>query len=163
MAFIELHDFHPRARCECCGYRTRPISQFTDGTVAIADTSSSCGLCDWENASLDENGNSIPGPESDEERNDGYSITEAQANFAKHLSMYDPARPAPWMLGPASAEEIDLKRELKAAHEGVERDPDNLLTWDRVVALETALDELIRSRIEALQDGSDERPANGEL
>lgn len=155
MTFIELHDFHPRVRCECCGYRTRPIPQFTDGTVVIAEASSSCGLCDWENASIDENGNSVPGSESDEERNDGYSIAEATANFTRHLSMYDPARLAPWMLGPTSAEERELKRELKAAHEEVDRDPDNLLKWDRVVSLETALDETIRSRIEAAQDDSD--------
>ena len=89
--------------CECCGYPTLgvPLGQYE---LEFDSAQRACPLCEWENPRLTAAGTAVPDGESAEERNDGRSLAEARASFARNLSMYDPAHLEPWMLGPPSAE-----------------------------------------------------------
>jgi len=51
--------------------------------------------------------------DSGPERNSGISLAEARANFERYLSMYDPEKLEPWMLGPPSAELLMRKRAFR--------------------------------------------------
>lgn len=82
----------------------------------LEDLLTVCPLCDWENTPLTEDGADDPDGPPSEEINDGISIGEARANFARYLSMYDPAKLEPWMLGPPTAEVLALKEALRDAY-----------------------------------------------
>lgn len=112
----------------------------------LEDSRLVCPLCDWENTPLTADGAEDPTALPSQERNDGISIAEARINFARYLSMYDPAKLEPWMLGPPSAEVLALKHALRDAYTALlsapkrkQWEPLNLVK-DRESALATQVD-----------------------
>ena len=86
-----------RVPCPCCGYPT--IDE--RGSYEI------CELCRWEDDGQDDTDASEirGGPNQD------FSLTEARANFAKHLGMYSPARDT--RIGGSDTEAVrKIKQEL---------------------------------------------------
>lgn len=132
---------HPRLPCVCCGYPTLPVWSDRLDPVDSPDVGASCVLCDWENVPLLEDGSPDPDAASDEERNDGFALAEAQANFARFTWMYDPARPEPWMAGPPPVEELALRRTLKSAYDALHGLDEEATReqWESIEALEAEL------------------------
>lgn len=147
--------YHPRLRCECCGYRTRFIPPDQYGQPLLIDAPTSCRLCDWENAPVDDNGRPDADAPSGEDRNGGHTLAEAKANFARYLSMYDPAQLEPWMLGPPTPEELALKQQLVDAYGAIDEQTQSLEAWQRVLSLETALYQLEQQLTDAAQSVDD--------
>lgn len=135
---VEPHD--SRMFCECCGYPTLRVPLVQD-ELEFDFAQRVCPLCEWESPRLTEAGVPVPDSPSAEERNDGRSLAEARASFARHLSMYDPAKLEPWMLGPPSPEVIQKKGALREAYDALLAAPDSSLwdSWSTVRACEDAL------------------------
>ena len=137
---LTVEPYDSRMFCECCGYPTLlvPLGQYE---LEFDSARSACLLCEWESPRLTEAGVPIPDGPNAEERNDGHSLAEARANFARHLSMYDPAKLEPWMLGPPSAGVIQCKRALRDAYDALLAAPDSSRgdSWTTVRACEDAL------------------------
>jgi hypothetical protein len=115
-------------------------------------TERDCPLCEWENAAVDWHGEAVADSASDAaERNGGHTLAEAQANFRRFLSMYDPAQAEPWMPEPPTAEEVRWKEELVRLYKRIV-DPyrvDGPSALDRILLLEGALAGAERQRIAA--------------
>jgi len=104
--------YEARIRCECCNLPTLrvPVDQHLGQHFEQAERV--CGLCEWESVALTAQGAAAT-VDSGAERNDGISLAEARANFERYLSMYDPEKLEPWMLGPPSAELLMRKRAFR--------------------------------------------------
>ena len=93
-----------RATCPCCGYPTL----HDRGGFEI------CTLCFWEDDGQDDEdaGEVRGGPNHD------YSLTEARANFAQHLTMYRPSDERPFKLE-TERKTLTYKRQLIKTYEQV--------------------------------------------
>ena len=111
-------------------------------------------MCEWENAAVDAHGETLEAA-ADEgaERNGGHSLAEAQSNFRRFLSMYDPAQPEPWMPEPPTSEEMRWKEELVRQYKKI-LDPyavDGPDALEQILALERTLSEAEEERVEEAQ------------
>lgn len=91
--------------CPCCGYPTL----HSHGSYEI------CSLCYWEDDGQDD-------PYADDVRggpNHGYSLSEARANFQRHLTMYDPSDTTRTPKRPDNARVVEAKRLIIAAFESL--------------------------------------------
>ena len=147
-AFLDPH--HPRLLCECCELPTRPVATIPPAIPDYKSTSTSCPLCEWENAPVNKHGETVSDSiAAATERNGGHTLAEAQSNFRRFLSMYDPAKPEPWMPEPPTAEEQKWKEELVRSYKRIV-DPyavDGRDSLNRILELERALSEAEQSRI----------------
>jgi hypothetical protein len=84
-----------------------------------------CPLCEWENTPLTADGAEDRSTARSEDINSGISIAMARTNFGRYLSMYDPAKPEPWMLGPPSRDVLRLKRTLHNAYKSLLAAPEH--------------------------------------
>jgi hypothetical protein len=147
---------HPRIPCVCCGYPTLPVWADRLDPVDSPEVGASCVLCDWENVPLLDDGTPDPEAASDEERNDGYTLAQAQANFARFTWMYDPARPEPWMAGSPPEEELALRRELKAAYDALHGLDEEQTEehWKAIEAHEVALRDMAMRHAVATEEAA---------
>jgi len=144
---VDPHD--SRVFCECCGYPTLRVP-LVEIELEFDIAQRACPLCEWESPRLTEAGLPVPEGTSAEERNDGHSLAEARANFARHLSMYDPAKLEPWMLGPPSAKVTQRKRALRDAYDALLATPASS-RWDSWTAVR-ACEDALAAQIAADQD-----------
>jgi hypothetical protein len=156
---LTVEPYDSRMFCECCGYPTLrvPIAQHA---LEFDFAQRACPLCEWEIPRLTEAGLPVPNGQSAEERNDGRSLAEARASFGRHLSMYDPSKLEPWMLGPPSAEVIRRKGTLRKAYDALLASPDSARwdSWSTVRACEDAL----AAQIAGDHDDGDASTSSGE-
>lgn len=117
----------PRERfaCPCCGYPT----------LAARDRYEACILCWWEDDGQDDADAAEVrgGPNAD------YSLERARANFAHHLTMYDPGRDTR-VGGEDTPDIVEAKRALIARYESMtpETAGDETL-WSDLLAAEMHL------------------------
>jgi hypothetical protein len=108
--------YESRLFCECCGFPTLDVSLQDGIGPSFESAGRACGLCDWENPPLTADGAPAEDHVATMERNSGISLGRARANFARYLSMYDPSRLEPWMIGPPSQALLDCKAALRNAY-----------------------------------------------
>jgi hypothetical protein len=132
-----------RMTCECCGFPTLPLApDALLGEVDWASTVLACPLCSWESGPASEDGTPDPEGGSGEDRNEGFTLAAARANFERHGWMYDPAEPPAWMGGPPTAEETGVRRALREAYEALAGASDPQArgaAWERVLDVESQL------------------------
>ena len=104
--------FQARVRCECCNLPTLHVPVDRYGAQHFEWAERVCPLCEWESVALTAQGQAAT-IDSGAERNGGISLAEARANFERYLSMYDPDKLEPWMLGPPSAALLLRKRAFR--------------------------------------------------
>ena len=131
------------------------VVQFTSEALEeYPDIGTDCPLCEWENAPVDRHGESIDtDPAHAAERNGGHSLAEAQSNFRRFLSMYDPSNPEPWMPDPPSHEEVRSKEELVRLYKQI-LDPFNVTGTEllpQIESLESELAAAAQERAEAAE------------
>ena len=147
-AFLDPH--HPRLLCECCELPTRPVAMIPPAIPDYKSTSTSCPLCEWENAPVDKHGETnSDSTEQATERNGGHTLAEAQSNFRRFLSMYDPAKFEPWMPEPPTADEQRWKEELVRLYKRI-LDPyavDGRDSLKQILALERVLADAEQARV----------------
>ena len=176
MVYIDLPERSPRfvaagqgirMTCECCGYPTLPLVPYNDWAEVDWESSGlACLLCGWENAPARLDGTPDPDAPSAEERNGGYDLETARANFRRHAWMYDPARPEPWMGGPPPASELALRRELGAAYAELAAAPEphrDWRGWEAILAREAALRAAEAARSRSVEERWDEGLADGAI
>ena len=172
MAYDSLPDHSPRftvappgivrMTCECCGFPT--LSLLPDSTVSDVDWDDShlaCVLCSWESGPALDDGTPDPAAGSAEERNEGRTLAEAQANCARHAWMYDPAHPPEWMGGRPTPHELESRQALRRAYETLTALEPRARgeAWELVLALETELRAAEEERRAALEDTLEEQGA----
>jgi hypothetical protein len=142
---------HPRLLCECCELPTRAVATIPPAIPDYKSTSTSCPLCEWENAPVDRHGETVSDSSAAAaERNGGHTLAEAQSNFRRFLSMYDPSHLEPWMPEPPTAEEQKWKEELVRLYKRI-LDPyavDGRESLTQILQLESALAEAEQSRVD---------------
>jgi hypothetical protein len=152
MTDVFLDPAHLRVLCECCRYPTLIPPLTKSVTPYYPGMPRDCPLCEWENGELDLHGEPVAtDPDNGAERNGGHSLAEAQVNFAKFLSMYDPAQPEPWMPEPPTREELRWKESLVRQYKSI-LDPffmDRATALGEILTLESALSQAARGRAEA--------------
>ena len=105
-----------------------------------------CSLCNWEDDGQDD-------PHADDVwggPNGSYSLSDARANFRKHLVMYDPLLPDPRAHGRDSALELEAKRQIVAAFEAIREARDEsavVALWATVRAGECALESEFQRKV----------------
>lgn len=155
-AFLDPH--HPRLLCECCELPTRAVATIPPAIPDYKSTTTSCPLCEWENAPVDRHGETVlDSIAAATERNGGHTLAEAQSNFRRFLSMYDPAKREPWMPEPPTAEEQKWKEELVRLYKRIV-DPyavDGRESLNRILELERALAEAEESRVNDAEVSAD--------
>jgi hypothetical protein len=127
-SLLTLGPIDARLRCECCDLPTIRVPYY-NYDIHLNDTNVVCPLCEWENIPLTAEGVEDKGAIGTGERNDGISLAEARGNFSRYLSMYDPKKLQPWMLGPPSAEVLARKRALRDAYTALLSAPEHH-RWD---------------------------------
>jgi hypothetical protein len=151
---LELDPFNPRLPCECCSYPTIVAALDRADVFEPSETLWGCRLCDWENTPLQPDGSPDPDAPSAEERNGGFTLEQARANFRIHAWMYDPARPEPWMAGPPTPDEMALRRALRDAYEALRTTPEREQheLWRQIGEYESSLHDLNIRRAQAAED-----------
>jgi hypothetical protein len=154
---LKLDPFNPRLPCECCGHPTIVAAVDRYDSFEPSETLWGCTLCDWENAPLRADGSRDPGAPSAEERNGGFTLEQARANFRAHAWMYDPERREPWMTAAPSSQELELRRALREAYATLrttaERDQYEL--WRQITEYEHELRALGIRRAQAAENELD--------
>jgi cysteine-rich CPCC protein len=151
-SLLEIGPLDARLRCECCDLPTLRVPHDRYG-LHLDEAQVVCPLCEWENRPLTHTVAESEEPASSSERNDGISLAEARSNFAKFLSMYDPEKLEPWMLGPPSAKVLARKRALRDAYADLLAAPERE-RWDplnRVKDCEEALAAQVDGERESAQ------------
>jgi hypothetical protein len=115
-SLLTIGPFDARIRCECCDLPTLRVPVDKSGGLHFDAGQVVCLLCEWENPTLTADGAGDKEALSTGEVNDGISLAEARDNFSRYLSMYDPQKLEPWMLGPPGEEVLARKRELRDAY-----------------------------------------------
>ena len=132
-----------RMTCECCGFLTLPLVPDAEASEVDWDhTMLGCVLCGWESGPALEDGTPDPAAASAADRNEGYTLADAQAHFRRHGWMYDPAEPPAWMGEPPTAEETELRSALREAYEMLaapDESRDRGDAWERVLDAEARL------------------------
>jgi hypothetical protein len=104
-----------RRYCECCGFPSLFIDDYEDGSLDWASSTCACDLCEWESRRLDAQGDPVSTPE--EERNDGLTLEQARANFARFGFIYDPSDLPMWKPSAPSSSVQEARRALREAYE----------------------------------------------
>lgn len=129
LEFYTTFERHWRRYCECCGFPSLGVPEVDArpfdgephteliGVPGWESGSRHCDLCEWESRQLDDKGD--PVSILLEEPNDGMTLEQARANFARFGSMYDPSNLPEWKVSAPSAEVQDARRVLREAYEAV--------------------------------------------
>ena len=152
-SLLRIGPFDARLRCECCDLPTIRVP-FYNYDIHLNDANVVCPLCEWENTPLTAEGTDDKEALDTGERNDGISLAEARGNFSRYLSMYDPKKLEPWMLGPPGAEVLARKRALRDAYTALLSAPEHH-RWDPLNAVkdcEYALAAQLEAERENAQD-----------
>jgi hypothetical protein len=158
---LEVGVFERRRRCACCGFPTLAIYNEGDPGFRWDLTPTSCDLCEWDSRPLDVNGDISPSSASDEDRNDGLSLENARANFARFSSIYDPSDLPDWKISPPGDAIVSLRTELRSAYTDVVAhgsDP-GFERWGRVHDCERALSAALVAQQEHDQDAAEREDA----
>ena len=146
-----------RRYCECCGFPTLFVADDIDGRPDWQMSTSACDLCEWVSRPLNEAGEPIE--VSDEEHNDGLTLTQARANVARNGTIYDPRDLPVWKVAPPAPDVVSARTMLRRAYEGVETESISAL-WERWAAV-TEAERALRDAL-AAQQGADEASVAGE-
>lgn len=162
---LDLDPLNPRLRCECCGYPTIVAALDRADVFEPSETLWGCRLCDWENTPLRADGSPDPDAPSAEDRNGGFTLEQARANFRIHAWMYDPAQPEPWMAGPPTPDEMALRRALRDKYEALRATPEreHHERWRQIAEYERSLHDANIRRAEAAEEEEEkeeESPGN---
>ena len=154
---FELPMLERRRYCECCEYPTLAIIDDVDGAPEWTFSGTACDLCEWESASLDNEGE--PEATLAEERNDGLSLAVARAQLERYGSIYDPVSLPPWKLSAPSIEVIEARVALRAAYAEAQKASlaERWTPWETVQAREAELRGVLaaqQARDEELTDGA---------
>ncbi|MEK4525284.1 CPCC family cysteine-rich protein [Paenibacillus sp. FSL H8-0104] len=125
-----------RYKCPCCGYLT------------LFELFEICSMCNWEDDGQDDS--------HAEERwggpNGDYTLSEARANFKRHLHMYrEPIE---------DKYEYSLKKLLIQKHH-IYIENNEMALWEQIIDVKTKLDNLIGEKITKYEKDIENRRKNG--
>jgi uncharacterized protein YcaQ len=128
-----------------------------DGSTDWENSGGTCDLCEWENRPLDAQGDLVGAPR--EEANDGLTLEQARANYARFGSIYDPDVLPEWKLAAPSPAVQEARRTLREAYEALMAAPPGAQweRWNVVIEAERGVRDAL-----AAQQAEDEARVAGE-
>lgn len=159
---------HLRRYCECCGFPSLSVPDVDaqpyngdprpdlSGVPGWETSNRHCELCEWESQQLDAQGD--PVSVLLEEPNDGITLEQARANFARFGSIYDPSNLPDWKVSVPSPDVQEARRALREAYEVLmATEPDaRKEPWNGV----TDAERYLHAALEAQQAADEEQVAD---